>query len=87
MFTDTRGFIPKPFLKALFFKRIPETQKNSLQIFVKEHLNKSPRKAVLQKNFPIQSQANYIIYFDILKSSMIGRNLQISFSEAISRKP
>lgn len=27
MFTDTRGFIPKPFLKALFFKRIPETQK------------------------------------------------------------
>lgn len=27
MFTDTRGFIPKPFLKALFFKRIPETKK------------------------------------------------------------
>lgn len=49
MFTDTRGFIPKLFLKALFFKRIPETQKNSLQIFVKEHLNKSPRKGSLAK--------------------------------------
>ena len=49
MFTDTRGFIPKPFLKALFFERIPETQKNSLQIFVKEHLNKSPRKGSLAK--------------------------------------
>ena len=49
MFTDTPGFIPKPFLKALFFSRIPEAQKNSLQIFVKDHLNKSPRKGSLAK--------------------------------------
>ena len=54
MFTDTRGFIPKPFLKALFFKRIPETQKKFFADICKRTFEQiAEKRESCKKDFPI----------------------------------
>ena len=54
MFTDTRGFIPKPFLKALFFKRIPEIEKKFFADICKRTFEEiAEKRQSCKKIFPI----------------------------------